>query len=171
MCLHHSIFQGQGKQRLGHASCLVRRPSWPLVSQGDQIVQPVSDSSHLIVLKTPFRKVSAKTEIRESKDILDGKPHISSKNLFIMVIDPRHAGDRCRFKMHYTGCSKKDKKGECLKVFNDKFVEAKRQTQKVSGKVRAMNPKKINRKLNAGKHVIVKPKKSIKPKFKFPKTQ
>lgn len=125
----------------------------------------------LIILTTAFRKVSPKTEIRESNDILDGKPHISSKNLFIMVIDPRHAGDRCRFKMHYTGCSKKDKKGECLKVFSDRFVEAKRLTQKVSGKVRTMNPKKINRKLNAGKHVIVKPKKSIKPKFKFPKTQ
>jgi hypothetical protein len=82
-------------------------------------------------IKLYRQKVSPKTEIRESKDILDGKPHISSKNLFIMVIDPRHAGDRCRFKMHYTGCSKKDKKGGCLKVFSDRFVEAKRQTQKV----------------------------------------
>jgi len=89
-----------------------------------------------------------------------------------MVIDQKHGGDRCRFKMHYTGCSKKDKNGrECLKVFSERFVEAKRQTQKVSGKVRTINQKKINRKLNAGKHDFQKPRKSIKPKFKFPMTQ
>ena len=91
-----------------------------------------------------FRKFTSKTQIRnrEAEDFFDGKPYISTKNVFSMAIDRKQGGDRCRFKLHYTGCKKSDKKGQdCLKIL-EKFVEAKRQTQKVGGKTRTLNPKK-----------------------------
>ena len=78
-----------------------------------------------------FSRTNAKYLIKGdvSERLFRGEVYRHPKPIFAMTID-RNGGGACRWKLHYTGCSKKDNTGKCLKV-KEKLTVTEEHTQKV----------------------------------------
>ena len=64
--------------------------------------------------------------------LFEGGNFRHTKPIFMMAVD-RSGGGQCRWKLHYTGCAKQDKSGECLKLRNQLKVPEQQTQRAVSG--------------------------------------